>query len=382
MRRVLIFCDYYPPGHESSGGMRTIVNTVERLGDEFDFWIVTRRHNGVDYTGLKIGDWNDFGKAKVFYTQNRSLGALKRIIESVSPSSIYCNSFFSTFTVIVVLLRRLRLIDDRIPLIIAPEGELMESALSLKRWKKAIYRKVAKLLGLYERIIWKVTSELEKRDVERLNLASKKIFIVPNMPPKKVFKDFSIHLKPVKKPKEVKLVFLSRIHPTKNLLFFLELLKHSEHKILFDVYGLSEDKSYYQRCKNLASKVNGLAEIRFKGEIKNKDVISTLLNYHFFVLPTLGENFGHVVVEALSAGCPLIISDTTPWRNLEEKRIGWDLPLDNTEKWKEVLKICVDMDDALYKEMSFKARQFIESWLKNNQIEDAMRKVLTCDQLI
>jgi hypothetical protein len=29
------------------------------------------------------------------------------------------------------------------------------------------------------------------------------------------------------------------------------------------------------------------------------------------------------------AGRPVIISDQTPWRNLEEKHAGWDLSLDN-----------------------------------------------------
>ena len=54
-----------------------------------------------------------------------------------------------------------------------------------------------------------------------------------------------------------------------------------------------------------------------------------LFEYHFFILPTLGENFGHVFIEALAAGCPLIISNRTPWLELEKKGIGWDIPLEN-----------------------------------------------------
>jgi len=92
-------------------------------------------------------------------------------------------------------------------------------------------------------------------------------------------------------------------------------------------------------------------------------VTMTLLNYHFLVLPSLGESFGHVIVEALAAGCPLIISDTTPWQRLEEKGIGWDIPLDDVGRWREILNLCLNMDDVTYRKMSLNARRFIEAWL-------------------
>ena len=43
---ILVICDYYLPGFESGGAMRTIVNMVDRLADEFRFRIVTRDHDG------------------------------------------------------------------------------------------------------------------------------------------------------------------------------------------------------------------------------------------------------------------------------------------------------------------------------------------------
>jgi glycosyltransferase involved in cell wall biosynthesis len=43
-----------------------------------------------------------------------------------------------------------------------------------------------------------------------------------------------------------------------------------------------------------------------------------MFEYDFFVLPTIGENFGYVFLEALAAGCPLITSDRTPWTTLRK----------------------------------------------------------------
>ena len=59
----------------------------------------------------------------------------------------------------------------------------------------------------------------------------------------------------------------------------------------------------------------------------------------------MGENFGHVFLEALAAGCPLIISNKTPWLELKEKGVGWDLPIDNGTVWRDKLNECVGVAD-------------------------------------
>lgn len=44
-------------------------------------------------------------------------------------------------------------------------------------------------------------------------------------------------------------------------------------------------------------------------------------------MPTFNENYGHAIVESFVAGLPVVISDRTPWRNLEKINAGWDIPL-------------------------------------------------------
>ncbi len=61
-------------------------------------------------------------------------------------------------------------------------------------------------------------------------------------------------------------------------------------------------------------------------------VLETLSAYDLFVLPSLGENYGHVVFESLSSGTPVLISDKTPWFSSADCAIR-SLPLDKPKQW-------------------------------------------------
>lgn len=381
--KVLLFCDYYLPGYKSGGGMRTIVNTVERLGDDFDFHIVCRDHDGradkTPYKTVKINDWNKIGKAKVFYLSSDKIrmSEVMKLIEEVKPKSIYSNSFFSTFTIFLVLLRRFKFIK-KTPLIVAPEGELSNGSMQLKQGKKNVYLFFAKFLGLYQNIIWKAASQSEIEETNKYKGNGGKVFYAPNMPPKIIFPEYDQQNKPEKFPGSVRLAFLSRIHPVKNLMFLLKLVEKMEGEVILDIYGPFENPEYVKECKKAALKLPKNVQITFKGEVHNDIVSETLSKYHFFCLPTLGESFGHIIIEALSGGCPILISDRTPWRELEKKEVGWDIPLENSEKWYEVLKQCLKMDNVTYSKHSASARNYAVYWLSKNDIEIATRKVFEC----
>lgn len=57
-----------------------------------------------------------------------------------------------------------------------------------------------------------------------------------------------------------------------------------------------------------------------------------------FLFPTLGENYGHVIFEALAAGCPVIVSDQTPWQDLEKREVGWVIPLADQQRYCQVIE--------------------------------------------
>lgn len=379
--KILIFCDYYLPGYKSGGGMRTIVNMTDRLSDKFDFWIITRDHDGKldkkQYSTVNINSWNEIRNTQVFYlsSNNVKLLKLRELINEVKPDLLYCNSYFATLAIYVLKLRKLRMIP-KLNVIIAPCGELSEGALQLKNSKKKLFLAYSKISGLYQNIIWKASSEIEKKEIELIKGKGGKIFIAPDLPPKVIFGNYQNEMKPKKKTGEAKMVFLSRFMRKKNFKWLLGNIPEIQGKLTIDVYGPIEDKSYWEECQQLINKLPTNIKIESKGSIPHESVLETLVKYHFFILPTLGENFGHVFLEAMACGCPLIISDKTPWLGLEEKGIGWDLSLEKPANWRDIINYCVKLDSLKYSKISDNSRKFVADWLADSEIESNTLTIL------
>ena len=83
-----------------------------------------------------------------------------------------------------------------------------------------------------------------------------------------------------------------------------------------------------------------------------------MAQHDLLFLPTWGEAFGHVILEAMASGCPVLISDRTRWRGLEAAGVGWDVSLDDPEGFRDVLRRCIAMDSVAWRELSERARNY------------------------
>ncbi len=81
------------------------------------------------------------------------------------------------------------------------------------------------------------------------------------------------------------------------------------------------------------------------------------------------ETFTHLRSRRLRgtvrAGCPVLISDRTPWWKLEEEECGRDVSLSDPDRFRSILTQCIQLEDEEIEELSRTARQFSRSHASN-----------------
>ncbi len=366
--KVLILTEYFYPSKRGGGPVQSIINLIDNLSEYVDFYVITSIFDlGVNepYNDLVSDQWVSLEKCKIYYTDinNLTIRRLKKIIGSEKFDVAYVNFFFSLNLIWLVLIYKLK-ISKIEKIIIAPRGQFSKGALFLKNKLKLMFLFIFKVISFHTEIFWHSTSKTESEDVYRTLGRNITLFEIENFTEN--YKDIqhrSIH----KDSGSVEFVFVSRIHPKKNLLKAIEYLKEIDGNIVFDIYGPIEDKIYWKRCEASILKMPSNIKVSYKGLVDHENVINTFMKYHFFLFPTLGENFGHVISEALIAGCPVILSDQTPWLGLNDINAGWDINLEEDKKFIEVIRECVEMNDPVYQGKSLSAFNLAFQSSKNNE---------------
>jgi len=72
-----------------------------------------------------------------------------------------------------------------------------------------------------------------------------------------------------------------------------------------------------------------------------------------------------VILEALLNARPVLISDRTRYRGLEAEGVGWDIALDQPQRYREVLEACVAMDMVEWRKLSEAAESYARKLLRD-----------------
>lgn len=360
--KILIFIEHFLPGYKSGGPQKSIVNILKYLNQDFDFFVVCRNRDFGDtnaYPNIPLFEWVRLDGFRVLYYDEFNLPKLAQSISFIKSNDIVLlNSFFSIQTYIFFVLKLFYKVGTR-KILLAPRGEFFLSALNMKKFKKSLFITLVRGLGVLKQIKWMATDEAEKIAITDIfNTAD--IGIASDIPQG----DFDRKLQFVQKSKNyLKIASLSRIAPIKNLEVALELIGRISPDVIieFDIYGTLEDKNYWEKCQKMIAKLEGNVHVSYKGPLLPHQVGETLEGYHVFLFPTQSENFGHVIFEALSAGLITLISDQTPWKNLEAFDAGWELPLDNPAAFVEKLERLAAMSQEKIDQM----RQGAKHYAKN-----------------
>ncbi len=365
-KKLLILTDWFHPGYKAGGPIRSIVNMVKLLAGEYKIYVLTSDRDHGDkqsYKGINTDQWLDYeGIAKVKYLslEKQNYKSIKENIGDIHPDILYLNSMFSKVFSIFPIFAYKR-ISQNTRVVLAPRGMLQAGALQFKSFKKKLFLYLLRLTGRIKDIDFHATDAQEKVDIiKHLNVDETQVHVLGNIP------GMSLTVKEVKKIKdELRLIFISRIVPKKNLLYVLDILKSiSTHQaIYFTICGGVEDEKYWLKCKEIIDSYPKNIKVDFKGALVHEEIIPLLEIHHAFILSSYGENFGHAIFEALSAGRPVIISDQTPWRDLEARKAGWDIQLGQPEKFREAIELMASMDQETYEEWSKGAQGVADEYI-------------------
>ena len=113
-----------------------------------------------------------------------------------------------------------------------------------------------------------------------------------------------------------------------------------------DIYGTPEDPLYLTRCRGIASSLPSHIRVHFLGIVRAEDVVETLRGYDALLMPTAGENFGHVIAEALSAACIVVTTPHTPWTALLQGGGGVVVRDRSVDAWRDSIAALAELSVA------------------------------------
>lgn len=345
--KVLVFIDWYLPGYKAGGPVRSLANLVDHLRDRMDIHIVTRNTDYTEstpYPGIEADHWTELpGGEKVWYASEAgtSRKAWKRILRSEKWDMIYINGLYSWwYNILPLWLSR----SMKMRRVVAVRGMLASGAMQHGALKKLLFLSISRMLDLYKGVHFQATNDEEAKDIRLHILKHAEVAVVPNLPRKVAALQVPIN----KEVGAVKLVSVARIAVEKNTLLAIESLRNVKGRVQFDLYGPVYDEGYWNKCKEAIAALPVEVKVDWKNTVPPDEVPGILAQHHALYMPSAGENFGHTMLESLSAGRPLLISDRTPWRGLTQDHAGWDLPLDRPEGFTEVVEQLCGMDQTEY----------------------------------
>ena len=342
--KLLILLAGYFPAKNYGGPPVSIFNLCKLLCDRIDIYIMTSNHDYKSREKLKgISDkWTKFQECQVMYLADDEWDGekVKKEIISISPEIVYVNAIYN-----IKLLRTAFLCQKlcKTNIIVAPRGGLYSNAINGKKpILKRVYLLLLSIALKRKNAVVHATSDEELQQIYFFfHTDLQHVFLAPNITALSKFEK-----KRNKREGMIKAIFLARIVPHKNLLFALECLEKVQGKVEYDIYGPIENAEYWEKCKRKIEQLPPNIFVEYKGVVEHNDVLSLYSKYDILLLPTKSENYGQSITEAMMAGCVPVISDNTPWNEINQYSCGYAISLEDKDRYTTVIETLVQMSES------------------------------------
>jgi glycosyltransferase involved in cell wall biosynthesis len=105
------------------------------------------------------------------------------------------------------------------------------------------------------------------------------------------------------------ILFAARLHKRKNPILFLQVAKDLSTTTNFDFHVYGTDEGELPEVLKLIAEIQS-PRVVYKGAVTNTELEIAFLDSLIFILPSVNEPFPMSVLEALSCGVPVIVTDT------------------------------------------------------------------------
>jgi glycosyltransferase involved in cell wall biosynthesis len=202
------------------------------------------------------------------------------------------------------------------PLVISPHGMLEPRAFADRRSLKRLAMALGHRAALEAADLLVATSASEAEGIRRLGFR-RPIAVLPVgvlLPAESVRQaGYGAH----------KAAFLGRLHPIKGLPLLIEAWSRVRPAGWQCLIAGPNELGHRAVLERQIDALGLSAEFRFLGSLGAGAKEALYRSVDLLVLPSLSENFGIVVAEALSYGVPVLATRGTPWQRLSECGAGW-----------------------------------------------------------
>jgi glycosyltransferase involved in cell wall biosynthesis len=199
-----------------------------------------------------------------------------------------------------------------VPYVMAPRGMLVQE---LVRRKSRMLKNA--WIGLIERgniesaSAIHVTSHVEEVELHRFGFRLPKVYEVPNgvggaEPAGVDDGQLGTHIEACLASDRPILLYLGRIHWVKGLDLLIAALRDVPGAVLL-IVG-SDDEGYAAKLASIADEMGVRERVVFAGPVYGAAKANLYRRAALLVLASFSENFGNVVLEAMAAGCPVVVT--------------------------------------------------------------------------
>jgi len=373
MRRILVLTEWFFPAYKAEELVKSCINLINNLSQQYCFYVLTSdRDIGKKSTikGVVVDKWiaqtdTQINKNVVRYVSpnNMTAEAITQIINKINPHVIYINTMLS----LRYSLRPLYVINKigfAGKIIIAPRETLAGKGIGYNALKKKYLTFLVSRFHLQSNVFFHATDEGNAALIRKYFGKKSQICMVenfPNLVPVDVYRN--------KEKKSVKCIYISSLKNSQSLFYAFEVLNclGKDINVELDIFEPARKKQFLMECLNRAFDLPGNITVNFSKPLHDYIRSKKFQEYHLLFLPSATNHFEQTVLEALSTGCPVLISDQTRLKDIEIHNAGWVLSLTNKKLFAEKIKVVSEMNAEDFSQISNNAREYAYAYI--NQLK-------------